>query len=57
MKAIQQLPFIDYKKPVGNYYNYNFIKSRLPTLQAKLCGSHISRAGVRVKLKMLLPDL
>lgn len=56
-KAMQHLPFIDYKKSVGNHYNYNFIICRLRSLQAKHYDSHVPRAGMRMKLKMLLAEL
>lgn len=54
---MQQLPFIDYKKPVGNHSNCNFIKHCLHSLQAKLYDRHVPTAGMRVKLKMLLAEL
>lgn len=47
-KAVQQLPFIDYKKPVGNHCNYSFIKCRLHGLEAKHDDSHVSRAEMRM---------
>lgn len=56
-KAMQKLPFTDYKKPVGNRYHYNFIKCRLHSMQIKLNDSHDPRTGTRVKLRMLLAEL